>query len=272
VSVTIRSLSPTDDRPNGRRRFRLASVLAVIAVAVPAVLAGGAEARAAVGDPPSWPITDPVAGPPPVPGMPTAGEAPTADVIADPITVGAVCGEWQLRNQYGDRWVAGSTWWEYQCTHRVEEYFPHPCPPVGMCEQVCYGYPFDCFVVSEDRVDYFYWDGSDAVFYGQAYTTRVVDDNGYDQVDAFWWDGPAARWYTIAARHPLNVSAAGGGSGSVTSTPGGISCGGTCRADYDGGTVVALTATPDSGSIFAGWRGDCWGTGACQVTMDRAAG
>ncbi|MDB5975454.1 MAG: hypothetical protein JWR07_2214, partial [Nevskia sp.] len=32
---------------------------------------------------------------------------------------------------------------------------------------------------------------------------------------------------------------------------------------------VTLTATPASGSVFAGWSGDCSGTDSCQVFMDR---
>ena len=34
------------------------------------------------------------------------------------------------------------------------------------------------------------------------------------------------------------------------------------------GTTVTLTATPSSGSVFAGWLGACSGTGDCVVTMD----
>ena len=34
------------------------------------------------------------------------------------------------------------------------------------------------------------------------------------------------------------------------------------------GTVVTLTATPESGSTFAGWSGACPGTATCSVTMD----
>ena len=38
--------------------------------------------------------------------------------------------------------------------------------------------------------------------------------------------------------------------------------------DYVSGTAVALTATPDPGTVFAGWSGACSGTGECDVTMD----
>jgi hypothetical protein len=34
--------------------------------------------------------------------------------------------------------------------------------------------------------------------------------------------------------------------------------------------MVTLTATPGGGSTFAGWSGDCSGTGTCQVTMSAA--
>ena len=68
----------------------------------------------------------------------------------------------------------------------------------------------------------------------------------------------------------LTVAKSGAGTGTVTSTPSGISCGPTCSASFASGTVVSLTATPDSGSTFAGWGGACSGTGACSVTMDAA--
>jgi uncharacterized repeat protein (TIGR02543 family) len=68
----------------------------------------------------------------------------------------------------------------------------------------------------------------------------------------------------------LQVSRAGGGSGTVSSAPGGITCGGACSAPYDSGTTVTLTATPDAGSSFLGWDGACSGTGPCTVVMDAA--
>jgi hypothetical protein len=68
----------------------------------------------------------------------------------------------------------------------------------------------------------------------------------------------------------LTVSRQGAGSGTVTSSPAGIACGGTCTASYPQGTMVSLSATPDAGSTFGGWSGACSGTGACTVTMDAA--
>lgn len=66
----------------------------------------------------------------------------------------------------------------------------------------------------------------------------------------------------------LDVSPTGTGSGTVTSDVGAINCGATCSDNYSDGTVVTLTATPNSGSNFAGWSGGgCSGTGSCVVTM-----
>jgi Tol biopolymer transport system component len=60
-----------------------------------------------------------------------------------------------------------------------------------------------------------------------------------------------------------------GSGGTVTSSPSGVDCGGTCVASFPQPTVVDLTATPSVGWFFSGWAGDCSGTGACQVTMDQ---
>ncbi len=71
----------------------------------------------------------------------------------------------------------------------------------------------------------------------------------------------------------IAVSKAGTGSGTVTSAPGGIDCGGTCTASFTGvGSAITLTATPAAGSTFAGWSGggtpSCSGTGTCTVRSD----
>lgn len=66
----------------------------------------------------------------------------------------------------------------------------------------------------------------------------------------------------------LTVAKAGAGTGTVTSDPAGISCGTDCAEAYTVNTGVALTATADSNSLFAGWSGGgCSGTGNCSVTL-----
>jgi len=60
------------------------------------------------------------------------------------------------------------------------------------------------------------------------------------------------------------------GNGTVTSSPPGISCPGTCSASFASGTTVTLTATPSGSSSFAGWSGDCAAAGTastCTLTM-----
>jgi hypothetical protein len=65
------------------------------------------------------------------------------------------------------------------------------------------------------------------------------------------------------------------GEGTVTSdqpTPdsGVIDCpDGSCAASIATDAAVKLTATPESGWEFAGWSGDCVGTGSCTLTMDQ---
>src|SRR5438094_625219 len=73
---------------------------------------------------------------------------------------------------------------------------------------------------------------------------------------------------TPVTRSTLSVVREGTGSGAVASSPAGISCGATCSAAYDNGTVVTLTATPANGSTFEGWTGGgCTGTGTCTLTL-----
>jgi List-Bact-rpt repeat protein/fibronectin type III domain protein len=69
----------------------------------------------------------------------------------------------------------------------------------------------------------------------------------------------------------LTANKSGAGTGTVTSVPAGISCGGACSASFTSGTTVTLTAAPTNGSTFTGWSGSaCTGTGTCTVTMTAA--
>jgi hypothetical protein len=59
----------------------------------------------------------------------------------------------------------------------------------------------------------------------------------------------------------------GAGQGTVSGP--GISCGDTCLAAYNPGTVVSLSAAASPGSTFGGWSGGgCSGTGLCTVTIN----
>jgi|HubBroStandDraft_6_1064221.scaffolds.fasta_scaffold12245_2 DNA-binding beta-propeller fold protein YncE len=66
----------------------------------------------------------------------------------------------------------------------------------------------------------------------------------------------------------LSVTLAGNGSGTVTSNPPGIDCGGSCSASFAPGTSVTLTVAPMPTSNFTGWGGACSGTGTCIVTIN----
>ncbi|WP_420266126.1 SBBP repeat-containing protein [Candidatus Magnetominusculus dajiuhuensis] len=71
--------------------------------------------------------------------------------------------------------------------------------------------------------------------------------------------------------YKLSVSKSG--SGTITSSPSGISCGLTCESTYTSGTSVTLTATAGAGSAFSGWTG-CDSTSSdqyqCTVNMSSA--
>jgi uncharacterized repeat protein (TIGR02543 family) len=66
----------------------------------------------------------------------------------------------------------------------------------------------------------------------------------------------------------LTVVKSGNGTGTITSTPAGITCGSDCSETYTVATSLKLTAIPDSGSTFGGWVGSCSGSGSCMLTVD----
>jgi photosystem II stability/assembly factor-like uncharacterized protein len=74
--------------------------------------------------------------------------------------------------------------------------------------------------------------------------------------------------YVLLPPRTLAVVRAGGGTGTVTSSPAGINCGSTCSHAFAYGSSVSLSASPQAGSTFAGWSGACSGTGSCTLTMD----
>ncbi len=76
---------------------------------------------------------------------------------------------------------------------------------------------------------------------------------------------------SASVSYALTITKTGTGNGSVTSSPSGINCGTDCSENYNSGTDVQLTAAPDTGSVFAGWSGDCSSCGSaltCSITIN----
>jgi len=55
--------------------------------------------------------------------------------------------------------------------------------------------------------------------------------------------------------YDLSVSIAGDGDGFVNINPPDVDCMVACDETYDYGTVVTLTAVPNTNFLFAGWSG-----------------
>jgi hypothetical protein len=80
--------------------------------------------------------------------------------------------------------------------------------------------------------------------------------------------------FTLASASRLvTVIKSGSGSGSISSTPAGLSCAAvgcsTASASFSSTTAITLTAAPAAGSTFGGWSGACSGT---YSTCSLAAG
>lgn len=77
-----------------------------------------------------------------------------------------------------------------------------------------------------------------------------------------------ASFASVPATRLITVTKAGTGTGTLSSSPIGISCGTTCgvaSASFSSTSNVTVSATPATGSTFAGWSGACTGVGSCTV-------
>jgi len=73
---------------------------------------------------------------------------------------------------------------------------------------------------------------------------------------------------TVSGTRTVSLSKSGTGTGSVTSSPAGLSCAADCAnasTSFASNTAVTLVAQAASGSTFSGWSGVCSGTGTCTI-------
>jgi PKD repeat protein len=137
-----------------RRETTVVLLVVIAATTALAVAPGGAQAQP---DGTRPPITTP---------PPATDTQPPAEAIIDsrePITT---CGDWSLQSTYGGHWSTDSTWWEYQC---------------------------GAVSIGNDWIDYYYWDGSQAIFYGQWYAYMWWDNEYF--WECYWWDEATSQWY-----------------------------------------------------------------------------
>jgi len=106
-----------------------------------------------------------------------------------------------------------------------------------------------------------------AVTAGTTYCYRV---RAYNTAGDSAYSNEACATPASATVYTVSVGKAGTGSGTVASSPSAINCGSTCSASVASGTSLALSATPATGSTFAGWSGACTGTGNCALVVDGA--
>jgi hypothetical protein len=72
----------------------------------------------------------------------------------------------------------------------------------------------------------------------------------------------------FGTQYTLTVTRSGSGTGTVTSAPAGIDCGGSCATLFDAGSSVTLSAAAAAGSKFTGWTGcDTTSGTRCTVTI-----
>ena len=81
----------------------------------------------------------------------------------------------------------------------------------------------------------------------------------------------ASLWqFNPPYRSDITITKRGAGTGVVSTSGGELSCGSSCTGVVTPGTRITLHAIPYSGSVFAGWEGNCRGTTAnsCTIVAD----
>jgi Divergent InlB B-repeat domain len=132
---------------------------------------------------------------------------------------------------------------------------PHACPD-GDFAHVCdtesdIMYPF----ASGETLDPLLLDAGRDDYYGHSGAWTDIQDS------------PWLVFLNSQIRLALELT----GTGSVRSDIPGLDCSAACSTDWNGGTKLALTATPARGQRFLHWTGACSGSGPCTVDLSQAA-
>jgi hypothetical protein len=101
------------------------------------------------------------------------------------------------------------------------------------------------------------WSG-DCAGFGMNTSGSLTMDSDKDCMFAF--TGGSISIPNPGDPRPVTVGKTGGGSCTVTSSPGSINCGGVCSGNFGYQSSVQMTATPSAGSSFVKWMGSCSGT------------
>ena len=102
---------------------------------------------------------------------------------------------------------------------------------------------------------------------GLSYCSAPHEPDDYGRFDRAF----SAALYQWLNKTDLLITLSGAGSGTVSSVPDGIRCGTDCSESYYRNESIMLSATPASGSSFAGWSGACSGLSSrCTLAMNTA--
>jgi hypothetical protein len=118
----------------------------------------------------------------------------------------------------------------------------------------------------------------DGTLSGTPFATGAADINGFQVSHLFTFGVCATDTFSRNSTspcpqvsvlvNPTRITTAVVGSGSVSASPAGNSCGANCYEGFASGANVTLTPTPASGWTFTGWSGACTGAGACVVSAN----
>ncbi len=113
-----------------------------------------------------------------------------------------------------------------------------------------------------------YWSSTTYTNTSQAFRMDFSNGHEYSYYKSDSYYIRAVREGQSGSLDNLTISKTGFGAGTIKGPLNRLDCGPNCEQAYPRGTLVTLTATPETGSTFAGWSGGgCSGTGDCQIKI-----